>query len=234
MGGQGLDALIIRDASPADLGFMQRMLYEAANRPGIDWPPFEDCIEEPQNRRHWIGLMTRAGDLGVIAELARTPVGAAWIRRMRDDELRPLDDPAVPVLAIGVESEYRGRGIGGRLMTALLGRARDAGTCATDLDTGSFNEAAVKLYHSHGFVDIGQRRWDPHAHRPRLRAAPRTTDAIVARAPNAHTERHQMSATRRASSALPRAQRQPERAIWAAGPSSVPGYGHGAELHSSL
>ena len=155
MGGQGLDALIIRDASRADLGFMQRMLYEAANRPGTDWPPFEDCIEEPQNRRHWIGLMTRAGDLGVVAELARTPVGAAWIRRMRDDELRPLDEPAVPVLAIGVESEYRGRAIGGRLMTALLGRARDAGTCAIDLDTGSFNEAAIKLYHSHGFVDIG-------------------------------------------------------------------------------
>jgi hypothetical protein len=40
--------------------------------------------------------MTRAGDIGVIAELARTPVGAAWARRMRDNELRPLDDPAVP------------------------------------------------------------------------------------------------------------------------------------------
>jgi ribosomal protein S18 acetylase RimI-like enzyme len=133
---------------------MQRMLYEAANRPGTDWPPFEDCIEEPENRRHWIGWMTRGGDLGVIAELAQTPVGAAWVRRMREDELRPLDDPAVPVLAIGVEAEYRGRGVGGRLMTALLDRARDAGAGAIDLDTGSFNEAAVKLYHSHGFVDI--------------------------------------------------------------------------------
>jgi hypothetical protein len=85
MGGEGLGALIIRDASPVDLGFVQRMLYEAANRPGTDWPSLEDCIEEPQNRRHWIGLMTRAGDLGVIAELSGTPVGAAWIRRMRDD-----------------------------------------------------------------------------------------------------------------------------------------------------
>jgi ribosomal protein S18 acetylase RimI-like enzyme len=156
MGGEGLGALIIRDASPVDLGFVQRMLYEAANRPGTDWPSLEDCIEEPQNRRHWIGLMTRAGDLGVIAELSGTPVGAAWIRRMRDDELRPLDDPAVPVLAIGVESGYRGRGIGGRLMTALVGRARDAGTWAIDLDTGSFNEAAIKLYHSRGFVDVGR------------------------------------------------------------------------------
>ena len=133
---------------------MQRMLYEAVNRPGSDWLSFEDCMEEPRSRRHWIGWLTREGDVGVIAELSRTPVGAAWVRRMRDDELRPLDDPAVPVLAIGVESEYRGRGIGGRLMT-VLERARSVGTAAIDLDTGSFNEAAVKLYHSQGFVDTG-------------------------------------------------------------------------------
>jgi ribosomal protein S18 acetylase RimI-like enzyme len=74
---------------------------------------------------------------------------------MRENELRPLDDPAVPVLAIGVESEYRGRGVGGRLMTVLLERVRNTGTGAIDLDTGSFNEAAVRLYHSQGFVDTG-------------------------------------------------------------------------------
>jgi ribosomal-protein-alanine N-acetyltransferase len=67
----------------------------------------------------------------------------------------PLDDPAVPVLAIAVEPEYRGRGVGGRLMTALIKRVRNTGTCAIDLDTGSFNEAAVKLYHSQGFGDTG-------------------------------------------------------------------------------
>jgi L-amino acid N-acyltransferase len=155
MAGAGLDALIVRDATQDDLGFIQRMLYEAANRPGNDWPTFEDCMEEPRNRRHWVGLMTREGDVGVIGELSRAPVGAAWVRRMSDDDRGPLDDPAVPVLAIGVESEYRGRGIGGRLMTALLDRVRNTGACAIDLDTSSFNEAAVKLYHSQGFVDTG-------------------------------------------------------------------------------
>jgi ribosomal protein S18 acetylase RimI-like enzyme len=154
-GGEGLDALIVRGARQDDLAFMQRMLYEAANRPGEDLPAFEDCMEEPRNRRHWVGLMTREGDVGVIADLSRARVGAAWVRRMRGDELGPIDDPAVPVLAIAVESEYRGRGIGGRLMTALLERVRNTGTGAIDLDTGSFNEAAVKLYHTQGFVDTG-------------------------------------------------------------------------------
>jgi hypothetical protein len=98
MGGDGLDALIVRDARPDHLGFVQRMLYEAVNRPGDDWPTFKDCMEEPRNRRHWIGFMTRAGDLGIVAELARRPVGAAWVRRMHGNELRSLDDPGVPVL----------------------------------------------------------------------------------------------------------------------------------------
>jgi hypothetical protein len=64
MGSDGLDALIVRDATPDDLGFVQRMLYEAVNRPGDDWPTLEDCMEEPRNWRHWVGFMTREGDVG--------------------------------------------------------------------------------------------------------------------------------------------------------------------------
>jgi ribosomal protein S18 acetylase RimI-like enzyme len=40
-------------------------------------------------------------------------------------------------------------------MTVLLERVRNTGTGAIDLDTGSFNEPAVKPYHSQGFVDTG-------------------------------------------------------------------------------
>jgi hypothetical protein len=53
-GDEGLDALIVRYASQDDLVFMQRMLYEAVNRTGRDWPTFEDCMEEPRNRRYWV------------------------------------------------------------------------------------------------------------------------------------------------------------------------------------
>jgi ribosomal protein S18 acetylase RimI-like enzyme len=164
-GGKGLDALIVRGARQDDLAFMQRMLYEAANRPGEDRPAFKDCMEEPRNRRHWVGLMTREGDVGVIAELSRAPVGAAWVRRMRGDELRPLDDPAVPVLAIAVESEYRGRGIGGRLMTALLERVRNTGTGAIDLNQDL--EASVIAKRHSGDDDAAQLQlFRAGAHKP--------------------------------------------------------------------
>jgi ribosomal protein S18 acetylase RimI-like enzyme len=146
----------VRDAVPSDLPFMQLMLYEAANRPGTEWPSFPETMEEPRIVRFWNGLMTRPGDVGVIAEHRGEAIGAAWVRRMGEGERGPLDDPTVPVLAIGIVSSYRGVGIGGLLMKELLDRVRASGERAIDLTTGSFNEAGVRLYHRHGFVDVSQ------------------------------------------------------------------------------
>jgi ribosomal protein S18 acetylase RimI-like enzyme len=131
------------------------MLYEAANKPGEPWPSFEDSLNEPRNRRFWRGLMTRDGDLGVIAEIEGLAVGAAWIRVMGEDERGPDDDADVPVLAIGIEREYRGRGIGTTLIRSLLDLARVRRVRAIDLTTGSFNTPAVRLYHRCGFQDVG-------------------------------------------------------------------------------
>jgi ribosomal protein S18 acetylase RimI-like enzyme len=147
--------LVVRLVVESDLLFMQRMLYEAANATGELWPPFEDSMREPRNRRFWDGWMTRPGDLGVIAELSGMPIGAAWIRRMGKGQRVPGDDPDVPVLAIGVERDQRGWGVGALLMRSLLDRAREARVRAIDLTASSFNEVAVRLYHAHAFADIG-------------------------------------------------------------------------------
>jgi ribosomal protein S18 acetylase RimI-like enzyme len=147
--------VVVRTALADDLSFMQRMLYEAANNPGEHWPPFDESMQEPRNLRFWRGLMARAGDLGVIAEMDHVPVGAAWMRMMGEGERGPDDDPDVPVLAIGVEHAYRGQGIGTELMRLLLDAARHNRVRCIDLTTGSFNTAAVRLYHGQGFRDIG-------------------------------------------------------------------------------
>ena len=49
-------SLHIRAALTDDLPFIQRMLYEAANRPGEDWPALEASIQEPRNRAVLEGL----------------------------------------------------------------------------------------------------------------------------------------------------------------------------------
>jgi ribosomal protein S18 acetylase RimI-like enzyme len=147
--------VVVRSALADDLFFIQRMLYEAANKPGEQWPPFDESMQEPRNLRFWRGWMARAHDLGVIAEVDDVPVGAAWIRTMGEGERGPHDDPDVPVLAIGVERAHRGQGLGTALMRSLLDAARHNHVRCIDLTTGSFNAAAATLYRGQGFRDTG-------------------------------------------------------------------------------
>lgn len=145
----------VRAANEGDLEFLQRMLHEAANRPGDDWPPFEECINEPRFRRFWVSW-PRAGDIGVVAHDRGTPIGAAWIRRFAGDELSPIDDSEIPVLAIAVERDYRGVGVGHALLRELITGAIDAGYVAIDLTAGVFNRVALHLYATHGFEEVGR------------------------------------------------------------------------------
>ncbi len=147
--------LHVRAALSDDLPFIQRMLYEAANRPGEDWPAFEASIQERRNLRFWRDWM-RPGDLGVIGERSGVPVGAAWLRVFSGEELGPWDDPGVPVLAIGVERSARGVGVGRLLMGALIEAAMTFGVPAINLTTGTFNEVAMHLYHACGFEKVAQ------------------------------------------------------------------------------
>ena len=145
--------LVVRAALEEDLQSLRKMLYEAANRPDAPWPAFEVSMEETRNRRFWSGWM-RPDDLGVVAEDDTVPVGMAWIRRFAGEELSPIDHSEVPVLAIGVERNYRGCGVGGLLMDALIEHARASGVRAISLTTGLFNDAAVRLYRSRGFAEV--------------------------------------------------------------------------------
>ena len=146
----------VRTARVDDLSFIRLMLDEAANRPGDTWPPIEEFVNEARTRRFWDGFPSR-GDLGRIAEIQSLPVGAAWIRHFSGPDLSPIDDPAVPVLAIGIDRGHRGRGVGSLLMDALLADAREAGITEIALTTGLFNEPALRLYRRCGFVEVLRR-----------------------------------------------------------------------------
>jgi ribosomal-protein-alanine N-acetyltransferase len=61
------------------------------------------------------------------------------------------------VHTIGVDPDYQHRGIGRRLLRALLAHA-DAQGADTYLEVRTDNEAAITLYRSEGFVVLGTRR----------------------------------------------------------------------------
>ncbi len=69
-----------------------------------------------------------------------------------------LIPPECEILRIGVLPAARRRGLGGRLLSALLCEAEARGAEAVFLDVRVSNTPARALYTAHGFTEIGRRR----------------------------------------------------------------------------
>jgi ribosomal protein S18 acetylase RimI-like enzyme len=133
------------------------MVYEAGHyRDPRERTPeiIEEALRNPDIAKYVAGW-GRPGDAAMIAESAEgVAVGAAWYRLFTAD--RPgygFIDPTIPELGIAVLSDYRGRGIGGALIDALLQRARASGFTAVCLSVREDNPA-TRLYRRHGFVHV--------------------------------------------------------------------------------
>jgi ribosomal protein S18 acetylase RimI-like enzyme len=59
-------------------------------------------------------------------------------------------------LGMGIHSDYRGQGIGSRLMQAALANAKQSGLLRVDLTVYCSNAAAIALYRKFGFVEEGR------------------------------------------------------------------------------
>jgi GNAT superfamily N-acetyltransferase len=149
----------IRPARADDLAFIGSMVVEAVN-----WDPErvalspEAIAAEPTFDRYLSGW-PRPTDLGVVAEADGMPVGASWMRFF--DATEPgygflAED--IPELSIGVAPGWRGRGVGGRLLDAMIGLARARAIGAISLSVEAANPAR-RLYERRGFrpvVDDGE------------------------------------------------------------------------------
>ena len=70
---------------------------------------------------------------------------------------RLIGDPGAEaeIHTIGVDPAYQGQGIGRRMLAELLEHAADG---AVFLEVRTDNEAAIKLYESVGFLNVGIRK----------------------------------------------------------------------------
>ena len=96
-----------------------------------------------------VGVAAR-DQMPVVALIDETPVGIAWGRR---DER----DPTVGHLfQVWVAPDYRGRGVGRLLMSAVVEWARGLGLRTLRLGVTPSHPAALRLYRNAGYVDAGQ------------------------------------------------------------------------------
>jgi ribosomal protein S18 acetylase RimI-like enzyme len=130
----------IRPVVVNDAEECSRILYEAfksiAER--HNFPPDTDPERARSSVRHYIG---HARIFGVVAEADGRVVGFNFLREF--NTIRGVGP-------IGVDPAFQGRGVGRRLMAAVLERAR--GAPGVRLVQDAFNGVSLSLYASLGFV----------------------------------------------------------------------------------
>lgn len=146
----------LRPASPEDVPFLERMLFEA-----FYWdaaaarPQFAELRNDPEAAKLLAGW-GRRGDRGVIAEYDGACVGAAWFRLWTSDEHSyGFVSAGVPELGIAVDPSFRSRGIGRSLLDALVGAARKERFPALSLSVSPSNPARM-LYEAAGFRRVSE------------------------------------------------------------------------------
>lgn len=130
------------------------MLYEAVFwRAPAHRPSFEEGLAYPDVEKALADWGKREGDTGVVAAVGATPVGAAWCRFWKEDDLvRGYVDEVTPVVVIGVRKDYRRQGVGTRMLQWLIAHASSHAVRQISLMVAKDN-FAVDLYRQQGFLE---------------------------------------------------------------------------------
>ncbi len=148
--------IVISNLTTTALPFLEEMLFEAFFwNPEMTRPAFSEFRNDPIFRS-LLADWGRKGDVAIIAETGGQKVGAAWYRLWaKENHSYGFVDEETPEIGLGVASEFRGQGIGRKLMEALIEEASQAGYPALSLSADP-NNFALKLYQSLRFTKVGE------------------------------------------------------------------------------
>jgi ribosomal protein S18 acetylase RimI-like enzyme len=147
----------IRPLENKDINFLWDMLYEAIY---VEDPtkkgPREELLAIEGIAKYVKGFGEDINDKGFIAEDEfGNPVGAVWYRLFGiENKGYGFISEDTPELSIAIKPEGRGKGIGSKLMEALIAEAKKQGFNALSLSVDPTN-AAARLYKRLGFIEIG-------------------------------------------------------------------------------
>lgn len=143
---------IIRELKQEEADVLDTFLYEAIFIPeGVQAPP-RDIINQPELQVYIEGFGTKRGDNCFVAQAGDEIIGAVWVRIMND---YGHVDGETPSFAISLLKQYRGNGIGTRLMERMLDELRKQGYKQASLAVQKMNYA-VRMYKKVGFTIVDE------------------------------------------------------------------------------
>ena len=142
----------IRELGASERKELDTFLYEAIFIPdGVEAPP-KEIILQPESQVYVRDFGKRKGDKCFVAEVDSKIVGSVWVRIMND--YGHVDDET-PSLAISLLKDYRGYGIGTKLMQRMLEALKYDGYKQVSLSVQKSNYAK-KMYRKVGFEVIDE------------------------------------------------------------------------------
>jgi L-amino acid N-acyltransferase YncA len=110
----------------------------------------DTVLRTPEHTRSWLAERDPRHPV-IVADTAAGIVGWASLNRFNP---RPAYDH-VADFSVYVERQWRGKGLGGRLLGRLVELARDAGYHKLVLSALAHNTVGVALYTHAGFTEVG-------------------------------------------------------------------------------
>ena len=144
--------MILREIKENETEILKDFLYEAIFIPeGMELPP-RDIIERPELKLYYDGFGIGEADFCIVADDEGKVIGAVWTRIMND---YGHVDEETPSFAISLYKEYRGQGIGTKLMKEMLYLLKEKGYKRASLAVQKANYA-VKMYENVGFKAVDE------------------------------------------------------------------------------
>ena len=143
---------VIRNLRHDEIGLLKDFLYEAIYLPEGVESPAREILELPELKLYIEEFGTRRGDNCLVADFGGKAAGAVWARIM--DDYGHVDDET-PSIAISLYREYRGQGIGSRMMQEMLEQLKVQGYKRVSLSVQKANYA-VKMYKKLGFAIVDE------------------------------------------------------------------------------
>lgn len=148
-----MNNLIIREIRKNEYKILDDFLYEAIFIPKGTKKPPREIINNEELQVYIKEFGNDKNDNCIVAEYDNKIVGACWTRIMNDYGHIDNDTPS---FAISLYEEYRGKGIGTKLMKTMLKLLKEKGYKKASLSVQK-NNYAGKMYKNVGFKIIDEK-----------------------------------------------------------------------------